>query len=185
MAQADELKPQARSATNPIYLPKHLTHQIQTCLDGGQSTLYGNFDSAMSEMVPFLQSLAFSILAASASSFLLCPLGTSLTARLFSQFYTEVIILCVAISFYKLDSFNALPNKQLLHHLLCNSVPRKVVCIQCIFNNCGLISLFFIYIHFPKIGSAMCAHDKNSSSANVYTVKSHSSFYLGLPIPLL
>lgn len=62
VGRADGLKSPGTSATNPVYVPRHRTHAIQTCLDGGQSTLCGSFDTAMSEMVPFLQSPPFSYL---------------------------------------------------------------------------------------------------------------------------
>lgn len=92
------LKPSAVPATNPDYLPKHLTHQIQTCQDGQQSILYSNFE--MSEIVFFFKAYYFPHL--QYLYYFLCLLGSLLTARfIFFHFYAEIIIYRVAISFFK------------------------------------------------------------------------------------
>lgn len=94
------LKPSAVPATNPAYLPKHLTHQVQTCQDGQQSILYSNFDSEMSEIVPFFKAYCFPHLQYLYS--FLCLLGSLVTARsIFFKFYAEIIICRVAINFFK------------------------------------------------------------------------------------
>ena len=69
-------------------------------LKGGQGTLYGNFDSAVSKMVSLFKAYLLPSLL-HLCTILLCPLGSSLTARPFSQLRAEVIVLCVPINVFQ------------------------------------------------------------------------------------